>query len=109
MAVPAHSDISASDIVVNLSGVSKTFRQRQRSERMRDVLRNLFSPTIREVHALRDINLQIARGEVVAYAGPNGAGKSTTVKMLSSMLAPDSGTVRVLGMEPARERVRYVR
>ncbi len=100
--------MSDSDIVVELNGVCKTFRQRQRSEQMRDVLRNLFSPTVREVHALRDINLQIARGEVVAYAGPNGAGKSTTVKMLSSLLTPDTGTVRVLGMDPARNRVRYV-
>src|SRR6185437_14107701 len=48
------------------------------------------------------------RGEVVAYAGPNGAGKSTTVKLLSSLLAPDAGTVRVLGMDPVRDRVRYV-
>jgi ABC-2 type transport system ATP-binding protein len=108
MAVPAHSDISASDIVVNLSGVSKTFFQRQRSERLQDVFRHLFSPSIRKVQALQRINLQIRRGEIVAYAGPNGAGKSTTVKLLSSLLAPDAGTVRVLGMDPIRDRRRYV-
>src|SRR6202022_607733 len=71
-------------------------------------------PRIREVRALRNIDLRIARGEIVAYAGPNGAGKSTTVKLLSAMLAPDTGTVRVLGMEPTREvwsspRERYER
>src|SRR5436305_1066033 len=108
MAVPAHSDISASDIVVNLAGVSKTFFQRQRSERLLDVFRNLFYPSVRKVLALQTINLQICRGEVVAYAGPNGAGKSTTVKLLSSLLAPDTGKVRVLGMDPIRDRRRYV-
>src|SRR6059058_6172466 len=108
MAVPARSDISAPDIVVNLSDVSKTFFQRQRSERLQDVFRNLFSPTIRKVQALQRINLQIRRGEIVAYAGPNGAGKSTTVKLLSSLLAADAGTVRVLGMDPIRDRARYV-
>ncbi len=108
MAKLAHSDTAPSDTVVKLVGVCKTFRQKQRSERLGDVLRNLLHPRVREVHALRDINLDISAGEVVAYAGPNGAGKSTTVKLLSSVLAPDSGTVRALGMDPMRDRVRYV-
>src|SRR5215210_8958110 len=103
-----HNATAASDIVVELSGVCKTFRQKQRSERLRDAMRNMLRPPIREVRALQQIDLQIRRGEIVAYAGPNGAGKSTTVKMLSGMLAPDTGTVRALGMDPARDRVRYV-
>ena len=105
---PAPSAIPTSDIVVELSGVFKSFRQRQRSARMAEVVKNLFRPEIREVHALRDISMQIARGEIVAYAGPNGAGKSTTIKLCSGMLAPDQGTVRVLGFDPMRERVRFV-
>src|SRR5215208_2422147 len=104
----AHSATAASDIVVELRGVCKTFRQKQRSERLRDAVRTMFRPPIREVRALQQIDLQIGRGEIVAYAGPNGAGKSTTVKLLSGMLAPDTGTVRALGMDPARDRVRYV-
>ena len=62
----------------------------------------------REVRALQDINLTIQHGEIVAYAGPNGAGKSTTIKLLAALLAPDVGTVRVLGYDPVRERERYV-
>src|SRR5919205_1592234 len=104
----ARSATSPSDIVVELLNVSKTFGQRQRSASVRDVFRNLLHPTIRQVHALQQIDLEIGRGEVVAYAGPNGAGKSTTVKLLSSLLAPDAGSVRVLGMDPVRDRVRYV-
>lgn len=94
--------------VVKLTGVRKTFRQKQRSEHLGDVVRNLVHPRVREVRALQGINLEIAAGEIVAYAGPNGAGKSTTVKLLSSVLAPDAGTVRVLGMDPVRDRMRYV-
>src|SRR3954453_19808830 len=108
MDAPVHNATAASDIVVELRGVSKTFRQKQRSERLRDTVRRMFRPPIREVRALQQIDLQIRRGEIVAYAGPNGAGKSTTVKMLSGMLAPDAGTVRSLGMDPVRERARYV-
>ncbi len=97
--------------IVTLSNVSKTFRQLQAS-RLSGPLglaQRLFRPTYREVRALQHIDLNIQHGEIVAYAGPNGAGKSTTVKMLSAMLAPDEGTVRVLGMDPVRDRVRYVR
>jgi ABC-2 type transport system ATP-binding protein len=94
--------------VAELAGAWKVYSQRQRSERLRDVLGNLFRPKARRVEALRGVNLRISRGEIVAYAGPNGAGKSTTVKLLSGLLAPDAGRVRVLGMDPVRERVRYV-
>ena len=108
MSVSARSDTTPWDTVVELSGVSKVYYQRQRSERLSEVFRNLVHPQVRKVEALSGIDLRIRRGETVAYAGPNGAGKSTTVKLLSSLLAPDSGTVRVLGMDPVRDRTRYV-
>lgn len=109
MATLAHSAIAASDIAVEFVDVHKTFYQRQRSEKLSDTLKSLLRPTIREVHALKGVTLQIGRGEIVAYAGPNGAGKSTSVKLLSGLLAPDQGQVRALGMDPVRERVAYVR
>jgi ABC-2 type transport system ATP-binding protein len=88
--------------------VRKTYRQRVRSARFGDALHNLLRPEIRVVEALRDIDLVVRRGEIVAYAGPNGAGKSTTIKLLSGLLAPDRGSVRALGMDPVEDRVRYV-
>ncbi len=94
--------------IIELRGVSKAYRQRQRSEKLSEVFKTLLRPEIRVVQALHNIDLQIARGEIVAYAGPNGAGKSTTVKLLSGMLSPDTGTVRVLGMDPAANRQAYV-
>ena len=96
------------DIAVELQGVNKTFYQRQPSAHVRDVFKNLFRPRVREIRALQDVDLIVREGEIVAYAGPNGAGKSTTVKLLSSVLAPTSGSVRVLGMDPVRDRVAYV-
>ena len=105
---PGHNATSDLDIAVELTEVDKIFYQRQRSEKVRDVFKNLFRPNVREIRALQKVNLEIRRGEIVAYAGPNGAGKSTTVKLLSSVLAPTSGTVRCLGMDPLKDRVRYV-
>jgi ABC-2 type transport system ATP-binding protein len=109
MAAPAPNATSASDTVVELTGVWKLYRQKQRSERWQDVFGRMFHPKVKVVEALRGIDLRIARGEVVAYAGPNGAGKSTTIKLLSSLLAPDRGTVRALGLNPIANRVAYVR
>jgi ABC-2 type transport system ATP-binding protein len=99
------SDVSSA---VSLRGVWKVYRQRQRSARLRDVITNLLRPTVVKIEALRGIDLEVGRGDIVAYAGPNGAGKSTTIKLLASLLAPDAGTVRVLGLDPVRDRVRYV-
>src|SRR5262245_52262961 len=108
MTAPAPSATTRWDTVVELSGVWKIYQQVERGQRFGEIVQRLFHPRRRKVEALRGIDLRIERGESVAYAGPNGAGKSTTVKLLSSLLAPDSGTVRVLGMDPVRERVRYV-
>src|SRR5438105_1722102 len=99
---------STTDIVVELSGVRKVYRQRVRSARLGDLVGNLLRPRIRVVEAVRGVALTVRRGEVVADAGPNGAGKSTTIKLLCGLLAPDGGRVRALGMDPVRDRVRYV-
>ncbi|HEU5315416.1 MAG TPA: ATP-binding cassette domain-containing protein [Chloroflexota bacterium] len=94
--------------LISLVGVWKTYRQRQRSESFFGQLRSLFRPEIKHVAALRGVDLTVARGEIVAYAGPNGAGKSTTVKLCAGLLAPTRGTVRVMGFDPVKERVRFV-
>ena len=61
------------------------------------------------VHAVDGVSFTVAPGEMVGYVGPNGAGKSTTVKMLTGILVPSSGLVRVLGLEPTRQRVELAR
>lgn len=63
----------------------------------------------RTVKALDGVSFTITPGEVVGYIGPNGAGKSTTVKILSGILVPDSGTVLISGRVPWRERQSHVR
>ncbi|MDY7105708.1 MAG: ATP-binding cassette domain-containing protein [Actinomycetota bacterium] len=63
----------------------------------------------RVVTAVRDVDFTIGQGEMVGYIGPNGAGKSTTIKMLTGILVPTSGHLRVAGLEPSRERTRLAR
>ncbi|GAA3982205.1 ATP-binding cassette domain-containing protein [Thermobifida alba] len=58
------------------------------------------------VNAVHDVTFSVAPGEIVGYLGPNGAGKSTTMKMLTGVLTPTRGRLRVCGLEPARHRTR---
>src|SRR5688500_10678334 len=104
MPTPARLATPHSDIVVDLRGVVKTYRQRERGPTVRAAVATLFRPRFRDVHALRGVDLVIRRGEVVAYAGPNGAGKSTTIKLLAGILGPDDGTVSVNGLDPIAHR-----
>ena len=60
--------------------------------------------TTKIVHAVRDLTFDVAAGEMVGYIGPNGAGKSTTIKMLTGILVPTRGHLRVAGLEPSRHR-----
>jgi ABC-2 type transport system ATP-binding protein len=56
-----------------------------------------------DVVAVRDISFQVKRGEIFAFLGPNGAGKTTTVNMLTTLLAPTSGMIRIDGLDPVRQ------
>ncbi|MGF1428867.1 ABC transporter ATP-binding protein [Kitasatospora sp. LaBMicrA B282] len=63
----------------------------------------------REVRAVDGLTFRVAAGECVGYLGPNGAGKSTTIKMLTGILVPSGGRLRVAGVDPSRERARLAR
>ena len=55
-----------------------------------------------DLAAVQDVSFNVKKGEVFAFLGPNGAGKSTTIKMLTTLLAPSSGSVEIDGLDPAK-------
>ncbi len=63
-------------------------------------LKSFFKPEYKNITAVDKLSFSIKKGERVAFIGPNGAGKSTTIKMLSSILYPTSGTAEVMGLTP---------
>ena len=95
--------------IIETRDLRKVFRSLKRTPGALGALRTLFSRTYEEKAAVEGISMALESGELVGYIGPNGAGKSTTIKMLSGILVPTSGDVRVAGLVPARERTRNAR
>ena len=94
---------------IEVHELRKTFKVQRNREGLAGALRDLFRREYVEVTAVKDISFTIPQGEICGYIGENGAGKSTTIKMLAGILVPTSGTVRVAGYVPWRERERFVR
>ena len=91
-----------------VDGISKTFKVSKRSSGMKAALKSFFKREYVYVDAVKDISFSIEKGEIVGYIGPNGAGKSTTIKMLSGILLPTAGNIKVNGFNPFKDRKKYV-
>lgn len=93
---------------IELRQVCKSFTLHKRQKGLLGALRGAFTRDVETVHAVNNVSFNVEEGELVGYIGPNGAGKSTTIKMMSGILVPDSGSVTVMGRVPWRERVSHV-
>jgi ABC-2 type transport system ATP-binding protein len=98
--VVSHSEKRSFNLIIEVDGLSKSFSYYRKELGLRSSIKNLFRREMQVKHAVSDISFQIEEGEVVGFLGPNGAGKSTTLKMLSGILYPTSGTASVLGYTP---------
>lgn len=94
--------------MISVKNVSKAFKIPIRPKGLAQSFKSLVKRKHKIVHALDDISFEIPKGEIVGYIGPNGAGKSTTIKILSGILHPDSGTCVVDGKIPYKQRVSHV-
>jgi ABC-2 type transport system ATP-binding protein len=89
--------------------LSKTYRVPEREPGLVASLKSMVRRTYRDVEAVRDISFTVKGGEMVGFIGPNGAGKTTTLKILSGLLHPTAGQVRVAGFVPWERRADYLR
>ncbi|MDI9498250.1 MAG: ATP-binding cassette domain-containing protein [Bacillota bacterium] len=95
--------------MIEVRGLSKEYHVRRRGSGAAAVWRSFFSRSHDVIQALDDVSFRIADGEMVGYIGPNGAGKSSTIKILSGILWPDSGSCLIDGRVPWLERREHVR
>ncbi len=95
--------------IIETRELRKVFRTIKREPGALGALRTLFSREHVERAAVDSVTMTLDAGELVGYIGPNGAGKSTTIKMLTGILVPTSGDIRVAGLVPHRDRKRNAR
>jgi ABC-2 type transport system ATP-binding protein len=91
--------------LITARALTKRFQRPRKEPGLSGALRHIIRPNYEEKVALDAIDLAIEPGEMVGYVGPNGAGKSTTVKLLTGILVPSSGQVRVDGHAPHHSRI----
>src|SRR5438876_5027834 len=101
--------VRAGEPPIHVRNLTRVFRVHEREEGMLATLGSVFRRSFKDVPAVQDVSFEIEEGEVVGFLGPNGAGKTTTLKMLSGLLYPTSGEVRVLGHVPSRREKPFLR
>lgn len=90
--------------IIETRDLRKVFRTVRRAPGALGAIRTLFSRSYEDRVAVDGVSMSLEAGELVGYIGPNGAGKSTTIKMLTGILVPTSGTIDVAGLVPYERR-----
>jgi len=91
--------------VIEVKQLTKVFKIPKKEPGLGGAVKGLFHPQYQNKTAVNEINFKLDAGEIVGYIGVNGAGKSTTIKMLTGVLMPTSGSINVLGRDPHKQRV----
>lgn len=95
--------------IINVKGLCKSYRVAIRNSGFKNAIKSFIKRNYKIIEAVHDISFTIKEGEIVGYIGPNGAGKSTTIKMLTGILKPDSGEIKINKMNPVIDRKNYVK
>lgn len=94
--------------IVVAESLSKIYPVAAKEPGLRGTLQHFLRRNYRLVKAVQDVSFQIEAGEVVGFLGPNGAGKTTTLKMLTGLIHPSSGQVRVTGHVPFQREAKFL-
>ena len=89
--------------IIKVKKLCKDYKYSVKDE-TKGFLYNLFNSNEKVVKAVNNISFEVEEGETIAFIGPNGAGKSTTIKMLTGILYPTSGDIKICGLTPIKDR-----
>ena len=95
--------------MISFQNISKTYKAVKREPGIKAAFKSIVKREYTNIEALKDVSFSVERGEIIGYIGPNGAGKSTTIKILSGILVPTSGSCTILGKTPWNDRIEHVK
>ena len=95
--------------MIDVKNLSKDYTIKRKDAGLSGALKGLVTKNTDVVHAVKDLSFHLNEGEIVGFIGPNGAGKSTTIKMMSGILTPTSGSVLIGGEDITKYRKEVVR
>ncbi len=95
--------------LIEVENLVKEYTINKKKSGLQGMLAGIIHPEKVKVRAVDDISFSISRGEIVGYIGPNGAGKSTTIKMMTGILHPTSGSLKIDGLSPQEDRKKVVK
>lgn len=90
--------------IIEVKNLNKKFKIKEKEKGLKGSIKSIFKPKYKTINAVNNINFEIEQGEILAFIGPNGAGKSTTIKMLTGILYPTEGEIKVIGLDPSKQR-----
>jgi ABC-2 type transport system ATP-binding protein len=94
--------------IIIADNLSKVYPVAVKEPGMKGTIAHFFKRTYRSINAVSNVSFEITAGEIVGFLGPNGAGKTTTLKMLTGLIHPSSGNVRVAGHVPFRRQEAFL-
>ncbi len=95
--------------IIEVENLVKEFKLYKKNEGLWNSLKTIIKREYKIIRPVNGISFRIKKGEIVGFIGTNGAGKSTTIKMLTGVLYPTSGTINVTGFKPFEQREEYAK
>lgn len=95
--------------MIYVENLRKEFKKTIKEPGIKGSVKSFFKPQKEIISAVKDINFNVEKGEILGFIGPNGAGKSTVIKMLTGILTPTSGSCTINGFNPQKNRKEYVK
>lgn len=90
--------------VIEVNNLCKDFKVKIKDKGLKGSIKSIIKPKYKTIKAVKNVSFNVERGEMIAFIGPNGAGKSTTIKMLTGILYPDNGDIKILDLDPKKDR-----